>query len=146
MAKYTVEHTCAHSHTYNLIGKHTTREYRLERLRDEECPDCSQNSSVSHCPRPRTAGRSGCWRSGSTAEVDRTEPGHNHACTCTRTFCRVEHGDQKIEKNILTRFRDHVSVEVTVRDSETQIHSDSRNRSSCQQKLPTRTTELSYGS
>jgi hypothetical protein len=40
MAKYNVDHSCGHSAIVNLVGKHKLREYRLEKMADQECSDC----------------------------------------------------------------------------------------------------------
>lgn len=42
MAQYNVDHSCGHSHTHNLVGKHKQREWRLERLAHESCPACQE--------------------------------------------------------------------------------------------------------
>lgn len=44
MAKYTVSHLCGHDHTHQLTGPQRTREYRLERLAGEDCPDCQSTA------------------------------------------------------------------------------------------------------
>lgn len=40
MAKYDVTHSCGHTERYDLIGPHRSREWRLERMRRDLCPDC----------------------------------------------------------------------------------------------------------
>lgn len=40
MAKYTVKHTCGHEQEYQLFGKHSERERRLEWLATQDCPNC----------------------------------------------------------------------------------------------------------
>lgn len=40
MAKYEVLHACGHTVTVEMIGKHSVREWRLERMATEECWPC----------------------------------------------------------------------------------------------------------
>ncbi len=40
MAKYDVTHSCGHAAEHQLYGKLAQREYRMERLAEETCPDC----------------------------------------------------------------------------------------------------------
>lgn len=40
MAKYTVKHTCGHEQEYQLFGKNSDRERRLEWLATQDCPEC----------------------------------------------------------------------------------------------------------
>lgn len=40
MARYSVEYTCGHAGDVYLSGKHTDREWKLEREKDKLCPDC----------------------------------------------------------------------------------------------------------
>jgi len=42
MAQYHVTHTCGHTHTHHLTGKHSAREWRIGRLEVEACPDCQR--------------------------------------------------------------------------------------------------------
>lgn len=44
MAKYTVTHTCGHEHEYQLIGKHTERERKIEWLEKQDCPTCRRKA------------------------------------------------------------------------------------------------------
>jgi hypothetical protein len=44
MAKYTVTHTCGHEHEYNLFGKHTERERKIEWLEKQDCPACRRKA------------------------------------------------------------------------------------------------------
>lgn len=41
MAQYTVDHSCGHQHTHHLTGPMKQREWRLDRLAEEECPACA---------------------------------------------------------------------------------------------------------
>jgi len=40
VAKYDVTHSCGHTARYNLIGPHRTREWRIQCLQKDPCPDC----------------------------------------------------------------------------------------------------------
>lgn len=40
MAKYDVKHTCGHTHEYQLFGKNSERDRKLEWLATQECPEC----------------------------------------------------------------------------------------------------------
>ncbi len=40
MAKYQVEHTCGHTVTHSLFGKLKGRDLAIQRLRQEDCPEC----------------------------------------------------------------------------------------------------------
>lgn len=40
MAWYTVEHACTHEARHQLFGKVSEREWRLERMEGDLCPDC----------------------------------------------------------------------------------------------------------
>lgn len=44
MAKYTVTHTCGHEVEYQLFGKHTERDRKIEWLSGQECPECRRKA------------------------------------------------------------------------------------------------------
>lgn len=44
MAKYTVTHTCGHEREYQLYGKHTERDRKIEWLSGQECPECRRKA------------------------------------------------------------------------------------------------------
>lgn len=44
MAKYTVTHTCGHEVEYQLYGKHTERDRKIEWLSGQECPECRRKA------------------------------------------------------------------------------------------------------
>jgi len=44
MAQYTVQHACGHEHTYNLFGKMSERERKIEWLSEQECPACRRKA------------------------------------------------------------------------------------------------------
>lgn len=46
MAKYTVKHACGHEREYQLFGKHSDRESRLEWLATQDCPVCARLSEA----------------------------------------------------------------------------------------------------
>ena len=46
MAQYKVEHLCGHTHTYQLYGKTSDRERKMEWLATLECPECRRKSEI----------------------------------------------------------------------------------------------------
>lgn len=44
MAKYTITCACGHEHTFSLVGPHKSREWYLEKAKDEDCPACKEES------------------------------------------------------------------------------------------------------
>lgn len=46
MAKYTVTHSCGHEREYQLYGKHTERDRKLEWLEAQECPACRKAREI----------------------------------------------------------------------------------------------------
>ena len=46
MAQYTVEHTCGHTYTYQLYGKTSERERKMEWLAGQDCPDCRRKAEI----------------------------------------------------------------------------------------------------
>lgn len=40
MAKYDVKHACGHTREYQLFGKNSERERKIEWLATQDCPDC----------------------------------------------------------------------------------------------------------
>lgn len=44
MAKYTITHKCGCERTYNIIGKHTERDRKIEWLETQECPECRRKA------------------------------------------------------------------------------------------------------
>lgn len=40
MAKYTIMHTCGHTERVDLVGHHTSREWRIKQLEQQECYEC----------------------------------------------------------------------------------------------------------
>lgn len=44
MAKYTITCACGHEHTFSLVGPHKSREWYLEKAKDEDCPACKEEA------------------------------------------------------------------------------------------------------
>lgn len=44
MAKYTITHKCGCERTYNIIGKHTERDRKIEWLEGQDCPECKREA------------------------------------------------------------------------------------------------------
>lgn len=44
MAKYWIEHKCGHEQEHSLFGKSSSREWKMEQLRDEDCQECWRKS------------------------------------------------------------------------------------------------------
>ena len=48
MAKYDVTYSCGHTGVVELFGPDKNRQYRLERLADEICPDCARAAKAAY--------------------------------------------------------------------------------------------------
>lgn len=44
MAKYTVTCACGHEYTFSLVGPYKSREWYLDKAKDEDCPDCKEET------------------------------------------------------------------------------------------------------
>lgn len=51
MAKYTVNHACGHSSTVQLFGPKKDREWRMQQLEGEDCPECRQTRRAAQAER-----------------------------------------------------------------------------------------------
>lgn len=40
MAKYTIKHTCGHSHQYQIVGALADRDRKIAWLASQDCPEC----------------------------------------------------------------------------------------------------------
>lgn len=49
MAQYGVTHSCGHTHTHQLYGKHTERERRIAWLSTQDCPECRETKFRAAC-------------------------------------------------------------------------------------------------
>lgn len=44
MAKYTITCACGHEHTFSLVGPHKSREWYLDKAKNEDCPACKEET------------------------------------------------------------------------------------------------------
>lgn len=48
MAKYHIDHSCGHTETHQLYGKHTGREIEEKRLATKQCTACAELAKVAY--------------------------------------------------------------------------------------------------
>lgn len=68
MAHYDITHTCGHTARVNLVGPHSSREWRLARLREEVCRDCWQEQEHSAATALAAAQGLPAWTAGTPAQ------------------------------------------------------------------------------